>query len=637
MWRSTRRFVWQAFRSHKGAAPVVIVGGLLLGALATAKSLIESRLVDHAYKATQGTPPDPDLFFRDPPPFDLGGSAGKVEQLTNSVLADRNTWAVVGVYVLLMAAGSLVAIWTASYREAIFQSLFGRIYAAGMRATFERPVNTSHPNEPGGLSGAIQQGAHTVAGAWGVVLTVAQHAFALVAVLATLRNKAGVALVAASLFIGGVYVLVCRTQATRLKQQRETWDDERRTLFAHTDDVLTNREVIVAHERTDTYVGKVVGWADRLAGLGRQLTVRERRFGELTNGIYDVGRISTIIVAVLVARAAGLDQVGGLYFVLSLYSRLLGPVLGFSNAYDDFKRSAATSATLVGLLQTAPDATGDRDPQIAPEAPAAVFHTVRFGYEPTKEVLRSCSLTVPRGRVTMLLGRSGKGKTTVARLMLGFLKAEAGSVEVLGTDVKDWSHTALLARMSYLSQNRHVVEGSIHENLFADAGSVTTQDEAQALVDVGLATTLEEATARLAQNAVDLSEGQKQRLALARILVDRSEIAILDEPLAGVDSLTFAEVSGPLGAWLADHRRTVLLVTHRLAFARFADHVVILDDGCVVEEGEAPALLASPNSCYRRILEAERDGLPALPVAVDLTQGSPAVARSGPDAYDPDL
>ena len=154
--------------------------------------------------------------------------------------------------------------------------------------------------------------------------------------------------------------------------------------------------------------------------------------------------------------------------------------------------------------------------------------------------------------------------------------------------------------MSYLAQARHVVDDTVRENLFAlDASDAAQLD---ALKAVGLAA--EGETNLLDRRATDLSGGEQQRLALARILVDQSPMIIMDEPLAGVDAFTFAEVRKPLSDFLSSHRKTVLIVSHRLAFAAHADHVIVLGPGgAVVEEG-SPAELEARAGAFSQLRAA---------------------------------
>jgi ABC-type multidrug transport system fused ATPase/permease subunit len=224
---------------------------------------------------------------------------------------------------------------------------------------------------------------------------------------------------------------------------------------------------------------------------------------------------------------------------------------------------------------------------------------VSFAYEtkPDELVLENCSFRVPSRQVTLIVGRSGSGKTTIARLLLGFLKPASGAIDVLGSELESWTGPGLRGQMSYVSQGDHVIDDSVGNNFFAGEDVDATRMR-ETLSRVGV-------RADLDSSATELSIGEKQRLSVARMLVDTSEIVIMDEPLSGVDVFTFRELLPHLLEFLHGER-TVLMVSHRLAFAAHADHVVVLGDhGSVVEEG-APAELVRRGGHFAALYEAAR-------------------------------
>jgi ABC-type multidrug transport system fused ATPase/permease subunit len=194
-------------------------------------------------------------------------------------------------------------------------------------------------------------------------------------------------------------------------------------------------------------------------------------------------------------------------------------------------------------------------------------------------------------------------------MLLKFLTPDEGEVKVRGRSTSSWDGEELLKEMSYLSQTGHVIDGTVRENLFVP-DDVDDRVLADALRTVRLATTDEAALQLLDTQARKLSEGQKQRLALARILVDQASIVVLDEPLAGVDAFTFAEVHRPMTEWMADPDRTVVMISHRLEFVSAATHLIVLgEDGSVVEQGTPADLRARPGGVFAALLDAGRHEL----------------------------
>ena len=615
MWRKTRRYLWSTLKRHRRDVVVVAAGGVLAGGVATSKSFLESALIQEVADAMANR--DGSEFWSRPlQRLTADEDADWALDLTTRLMPEPTVVTAVLVYVALTLLGALVVGVTTLSRQRAATTLFASLYADGLARAFHDGMSRREVNEPGGLAGAIQQGASSVSSAYAFLIEAVQYLFALATVVIVLLSV-DLQLVILCVVITAVMAMISWLRGRHLERRRNTYDEQRRKLFARADDVLSNRDVLVAHERQDHYVALLRDGAGRLATVDKELAVREQSYSSAVNLIYDMGRLLILGgVLYLALHGSPVERVGDAYFYVSLFARLFSPVQNLLRGYDSVRRSASLSSTLMTLLdrrdltEHPQDATSGQTGAVTGNAPAPApnghdavrFSDVTFGYG-SGPVLERCSFSVPTGGVTLVVGRSGSGKTTASRLVLGFLQPQSGSVEVFGRDTRDWNHRELLAQLSYLAQTGHVVEGTVEENLFAD-DSVTQGEMEQALATAGLDPTNGDGRPLLEVEAKTCSEGQQQRLALARILVDRSPIAILDEPLAGVDVFTFGEVRAAMTDWLQAPGRTTILVSHRLAFASVATHVVVLGErGAVAEQGSPRDLLARPDSVYRRLVE----------------------------------
>ncbi|WP_181884769.1 ABC transporter ATP-binding protein [Arthrobacter sp. RT-1] len=603
-------YVARLFRARYLSVASLVALGLVGGLVATMKSLLESAVIDQAASALNAR--DAAVFWQGtfngwPRAADATDWGEQILALLNGVTLTITT--VGALYVIVMVASITLSVLAVRIRETINVELFRHMFGDGLRAYMETGGVERGPNEPGGVTGAVQQGASAISGAWAVAVTSLQQLATLISVVALVGS---VHPLFASTFVIVALALagVSQLQASRLARQRQLFDEQRKDLLARTDDVLSYRDVLLAHERDGDYVRRLAFASEGLASLDRKLSIRESVFQSFQGVIFDVGRLVAVgLVVVAVAAGTDLGAVGDIYFFISIYSRLLGPVMALLAGYDSVRRSTSMSDYLLRLLRQWTTTRSDARPPEPPQSghdPVIRMSEVTYRY-PDQEsgpVLSRCSFEVPRGGTTLLIGRSGAGKTTLARIALGFLVPDQGIVEIFGAESHGLDR-AVLGRMSYLAQTRHFVEGTVQDNLFA-ADAVSVAEQAAIIQQVGLAQTQDGAIALLAEEARGLSEGQKQRLALARILVDRSELAILDEPLSGVDALTLSEIEGPMQAWLANPARTVLVISHRLEFALFAGHVVILDGGSVIEEGDPQLLRSDPRSMFRRMWDADR-------------------------------
>jgi ABC-type multidrug transport system fused ATPase/permease subunit len=637
---TTLPYLRVALSSHKADIAVVVAGGFVAGSIATLKSYLESGIIQLVADIMASDSPR-DMWNQplEGFPFEDGGW---IVTIPFGALTGRPLWIVVVSYILVALIGVGLALLTTRSRVRTARTMFASLYADGLDAAFVQgsPREAQYePNEPGGLAGAIQSGARSVSGSYAFSIEAAQYLFALLTVVALL-GRVSLEFSVFCLLLVLIFAMLSRWRARRLASDRETFDKQRRQLFGITDDVLSNREVLLAHEKATPYVEKLRRSADQLGSVDQSLAVREQAFSSAVGWLHDIGRVAILAVVLLaLARGTGVAQVGDAYFYVALFARIMAPVQGLLHGYDDMRRSTASSRTLIDLLTRTLSHRGDAERlgggagpstmegrqqacpvQVDRAQPYIVFSDVCFRYDNTSNLIRNCTFNVPRGGVTLLLGRSGSGKTTLARLALGFERPDSGCIYVDGRSVSDWGHAELLEQMSYIAQTAHVIEGSVNENLFA-SDEVSNAEKAQSLVDVGLIKTPQEAPGFLSEQAKRLSEGQRQRIAIARLLIDEAPFVVLDEPMAGVDVFTHREVRSSLVAWLQDPNRTVLLISHRLAMASHADHVVILgDDGNVVEAG-SPSELMQRSGRFADAVSVAAAELPGWLRATPLSEG----------------
>jgi ABC-type multidrug transport system fused ATPase/permease subunit len=243
--------------------------------------------------------------------------------------------------------------------------------------------------------------------------------------------------------------------------------------------------------------------------------------------------------------------------------------------------------------------------------PAAVvplleLDDVSFRYPDGPEVLRGVSLSVPAGSRVALVGPSGAGKSTVLALVEGFYPLTGGAVRWAGTDVRDLPRAGLRARLGYVEQEAPVLAGSVRDNLLLAAPHATDPELWAVLADVGLTEVVQRSPRGLdvavGDDGVLLSGGERQRLAIARSLLARPALLLLDEPTASLDARNEALLRDTLAAAAAD--RALLVVAHRLSTVLDSDRIVVLDAGRVVASG-THAELVETSPLYRELATAQ--------------------------------
>lgn len=255
---------------------------------------------------------------------------------------------------------------------------------------------------------------------------------------------------------------------------------------------------------------------------------------------------------------------------------------------------------------TTPTTTAPRVPAPGDPVPLLELRDVDFDYPDGTAVLRGVSFAVPAGSRTAVVGPSGAGKSTLLALVEGFYPLTGGSVRWAGTDVRELPRAALRARMGYVEQEAPVLAGTVRENLLLAAPDTPEPQLWQALADVGLTPVVERSELGLdvvvGDDGVLLSGGERQRLAIARSLLARPALLLLDEPTASLDARNETLLRQTLDAAARD--RALLVVAHRLSTVRDSDQIVVLDGGRVVAIGTHDELVAT-DPLYRELATAQ--------------------------------
>ncbi len=231
---------------------------------------------------------------------------------------------------------------------------------------------------------------------------------------------------------------------------------------------------------------------------------------------------------------------------------------------------------------------------------------VSFGYAEDIPILHNVSLSLSPGRVLGVVGRTGSGKTTLTRLLLRFYDPSTGVVRLGGVDLRKASLAAVRARIGLVTQEIHLFQASVRDNLTLFDDNVPDERISDALDKLGLADWLRELPcgldSPLGPGGAGLSAGQAQVLACARVLLRDPDLVILDEPSSRLDPATDRLVHTALGCLLRG--RTGIIVAHRLATLAYADDILVLEDGQVREYEPRLALTANPASRFAELLRA---------------------------------
>ncbi len=228
------------------------------------------------------------------------------------------------------------------------------------------------------------------------------------------------------------------------------------------------------------------------------------------------------------------------------------------------------------------------------------FKNITFSYDDKTEVLHDISFEAPKGSVTALVGSSGSGKTTIAGLATAFLNPTSGQVLIDGVDLSQVDLRSFRSQLGVVLQDDFLYEGTIRENILFPRPEATEKELLEAVggayvneftdrFDDGLDTLIGE-------RGVKLSGGQRQRISIARALLARPKIVILDEATSNLDTQSEAFIQKSLAVLMQG--RTTFVIAHRLSTIQKADQILVIEDGDIVERGKHKELIAAQGRYY---------------------------------------
>jgi ATP-binding cassette subfamily B protein len=322
----------------------------------------------------------------------------------------------------------------------------------------------------------------------------------------------------------------------------------------------------------------------------------------ILNGIYFpiVDLLSTVALAVVLAYGGHLYFGGtltlGTLFAFMLYvQNFFDPVQQLSQLYNTFLSATAALDKIMGVLDEPPEVVDRPNArELARIEGNVAFESVRFRYGRGDEVLHGIDLDVPAGTTVALVGHTGAGKSTIAKLLARFYEPTRGRITIDGVDLNDVSQASLRRQLGVVPQEGFLFAGTVAENIAFGKPDATADEIVRAAQTVGaheFILRLEDGyETQLGERGSRLSLGQRQLVAFARALLADPRILILDEATSSVDIGTERRIEEALQILLAD--RTAFIIAHRLSTIRDADLIVVLEHGRVIESGSHEELLA---------------------------------------------
>jgi ABC-type multidrug transport system fused ATPase/permease subunit len=321
----------------------------------------------------------------------------------------------------------------------------------------------------------------------------------------------------------------------------------------------------------------------------------------VTNGLYFpfVDFLSTAATAVVLGYGAhryfeGSIEIGTLLAFMLYLSNFFDPVQQLSQLYNTFLSAVAALDKIMDVMDEEPEIEDLGSAELPPIEGRVAFESIRFSYGRGPEVLHGIDLAVAPGTTVALVGHTGAGKSTIAKLIARFYDPQAGRVTIDGHDLRDVTQASLRRQLGIVPQEGFLFAGTVRENIAfgrPDAGEDEIVAAAQAVGAHDFILSLEDGyDTEVAERGSRLSLGQRQLVAFARALLADPRILILDEATSSVDIGTERRIELALRTLLSG--RTAFIIAHRLSTIRNADLIVVLENGRIVEQGTHEELVA---------------------------------------------
>ncbi len=449
----------------------------------------------------------------------------------------------------------------------------------------------------------------------GLLMGFAQFFTGILTILGTLVImlciRPGIALVV--ILVTPLSLFVASFIAKRTYSMFQKQSETRAEQTAMIDEYIGNHKVVVAFGREDEAQEEFDEINERLGKHALRATFFSSLTNPTTRFVNNLVYAGVALTGALLAIGGGGFTVGQLSVFLSYANQYTKPFNEISGVLTELQNALACAARLFELMdeiEVTPDAPEAR---VLTEADGFVsLENVAFSYVPDRELIRDLNLSVTQGQRIAIVGPTGCGKTTVINLLMRFYDVCDGSIKVSGTDVRDITRASLRQNWGMVLQDTWLRNASVRENICMGKPDATDEE----MIAAAKAAHAHSFIKRLPQgydtvlgeNGGTLSQGQKQLLCIARVMLSLPPMLILDEATSSIDTRMELKIQGAFAEMMRG--RTSFIVAHRLSTIESADVILVMQNGRIVEQGDHETLLAK-KGFYHHLYSCQFAGVPA--------------------------
>ncbi|WVQ84811.1 iron-sulfur clusters transporter ATM1, mitochondrial [Cryptococcus sp. DSM 104549] len=554
-----------------------------------------------------------------------------VDALNVPITESSTVWVLAGASIAGYGAARVLTTLFGELRNAVFASVSQNAIRKVARETFGHLLNMDMKfhleRQTGGLTRAIDRGTKGISFILSsIVFHVIPTALEITMVCGILSYKFGWDFAAVTAITMGLYTwFTVRTTAWRTKFRKEAnaADNKGATVAV---DSLINYEAVKSFNNEAYEVGQY----DKTLKTYEKASVKiATSLAALNSGQNFIFSSALTMMMLLGAQGIvkGTMTVGDLVLVNQLVFQLSLPLNFLGTVYRELRQSLIDMDVMFNL-QSLDSSIKDR-PTAKPlqlRGGEIKFENVSFGYHPDRPIFRDVSFTIPAGKKVAIVGPSGCGKSTVFRLLFRFYDSQGGRILIDGQDIKSLTLDSLRRAIGVVPQDTPLFHADILHNI--RYGNLDASDEdviaaaRRAHVEGTIARLPDKYATKVGERGLMISGGEKQRLAVARVLLKDPPILFFDEATSALDVYTETELMRNINEVLVGQTKTSVFIAHRLRTISDADLIIVLQDGHVAEQGSHEQLLREhPGGVYSRLWAAQLTESTQAPVGGEVEAG----------------
>lgn len=406
----------------------------------------------------------------------------------------------------------------------------------------------------------------------------------------------------------GVFAMIALCSLWYLQSTKvDSWVADRESygkLYGFIGEQITSTEDIRSSGAKNYVMNRFYGMLRKLLPITTKAVMNYYNMWSATLIIFTLGNVIAFGLSAYLFESGSIT-IGTVYLIFSYTALLARPIEQIRQQLQDLQKAGASITRIKELLGTKSKINEGESVLTSSGSIEVQLDNVCFSYEEDSQVLKDICVQVPKGKILGVLGHTGSGKTTLAKLLVRLYDVDCGKIYLNNRRIEELTFKELREKIAYVTQEVQLFQATVRDNLTMFNKNVKDEEILKVLYDVGLNQWYESLSdglgTELQAGGGGLSAGEAQLLAFVRVFLKNPELVILDEATSRLDPITEQLIEKALDKLLKN--RTCIIIAHRLWTVQRADNIVILDNGTVIEQGQRESLAQDPQSKFYNLLQ----------------------------------